>query len=83
MTPSNEQQSEMLDLLKRTHAWIDELQVAGLTEAAIVASVQSALTERLLRAGGVEAAVEWFEVHGRRVRVLGPQMLAAMREQGH
>lgn len=78
-----EQQAEMLDLLRRTHEWIDGMQAAGLAENAIVTAMQAALVERLLRAGGVAKAAEWLQGQADMVHKIGPMMLAEIRAQGH
>lgn len=80
--PTAAQHREMLDLLKSTHAWIDDLQIAGLEERVIVPAVFLALVERYLRAGGVDATVEWLQRKAEMVKHLGPTMLEEIRKQG-
>jgi hypothetical protein len=80
--PTAAQHSEMLDLMKQTHGWIDSLMVAGIPEKVIVPAMFTALCERHLRASGdVTVTVEWLQRHADMMLAMGPAMLAAIREQ--
>lgn len=76
--PTPEQHLEMLDVLKRTHAWIDSLQIAGLSEHVIVTSIHTALVERALRAAGVAKTAEWLQSQADMTAAVGHELLAAM-----
>tara|TARA_R110000787_G_scaffold20580_4_gene61082 strand:+ start:4337 stop:4591 length:255 start_codon:yes stop_codon:yes gene_type:complete len=80
--PTKAEQAEMIALVQRTHAWIDELQIAGMGENAIVAGIQAALVERLLRAGGVVRACAHLQGQADMVHQIGDAMLADIRAQG-
>ncbi len=80
--PTNEQRLEMLDVLKRAHAWIDTMQVAGIGENVIVVAIHSALIERALRAGGVAKTVEWLQGQADAVASGGSELLAEIKKQG-
>ncbi|WP_130752090.1 hypothetical protein [Sphingobium xenophagum] len=79
--PTQDQQDEMLDLLRRTHLWIDGMQTAGLDESIVVSAIHAALVERLLRAGGAEKAAQWLQAQATMTAQLGPAMIAEMRAQ--
>lgn len=81
--PTQNEQAEMIALMTRTHAWIDELQIAGMGENAIVAGIQAALVERLLRAGGVVRACAHLQGQADMVHQMGDAMLAELRTRGH
>jgi len=80
--PSGEQHRDMLDVLKRAHAWIDTMQVAGIGENVIVTAIHTALVERALRAGGVGKTAEWLQGQADMVAALGHELLAEIRKQG-
>jgi hypothetical protein len=82
MNPTNEQHLEMLDVLKRAHAWIDSMMVSGMAENTIVTAVHTALVERALRAGGVLKTVEWLQGQADMTHKFGPLMLAEIEKQG-
>ena len=80
--PTNDQRLEMLDVLKRAHAWIDTMQIAGIGENVVVTAIHTALVERALRAGGVAKAVEWLQGQADMVAAVGHELLAEIRKQG-
>lgn len=80
--PTPAQHTEMLDILKRTHAWIDGLQISGLNENVIVTSMHMALVERALRAGGVAKTAEWLQGVADMTAALGHELLAEIKRQG-
>jgi hypothetical protein len=80
--PTNNQHLEMLEVLKKAHAWIDTMQIAGIEEKVIVPAIHTALVERYLRAGGVSATVDWLKRQAEMARDLGPTMLEEIRKQG-
>jgi len=80
--PSGEQHREMLDVLKRAHAWIDAMQTAGIAENVIVTAIHTALVERALRAGGVAKTAEWLQGQADMVAALGHDLLAEINRQG-
>jgi hypothetical protein len=80
--PTNGQHGEMLRVLAQTHAWIDTMQIAGMSENVIVSAVHTALVERALRAGGVTATAEWLQGQADMVAALGHELLAELRKQG-
>ncbi|TMJ19554.1 MAG: hypothetical protein E6G92_07195 [Alphaproteobacteria bacterium] len=81
--PTQGERAEMLDLLKRTHAWIDGLMVGGVSENVAVTAMQVALIERLLRAAGVSATVEWLQRQADFTMAGGDQLLAEIKRAGH
>lgn len=80
--PTAVQHREMLDLLKRAHAWIDDLQIAGMAENTIVTAIHTALVERALRSGGVTKTVEWLQGQADMMHTMGPLLLEEIRKQG-
>lgn len=81
-SPTPGQRADMLDVLKRSHAWIDTMQTAGIAENTIVSAVHTALIERALRAGGVTATAEWLQSQADMVAALGHDLLAEIKRQG-
>lgn len=55
--PTNDQRREMIEVLNKTHALINSMQIAGLEEKVIVPAIHTALVERYLRAGGVSNSI--------------------------
>ncbi len=80
--PTHEQKLEMLDVLKRAHAWIDSMQIAGMAENTIVTAMHTALVERALRAGGVTKTVAWLRSQADMTHSMGPLLLAEITKQG-
>ena len=81
--PTTAQHHEMLDILKRTHAWIDDLMISGVAEKVIVPAILSALAERHLRASGdVIVTVEWLQRNADLLLAVGPEMLREIRASG-
>jgi hypothetical protein len=80
--PAPDQQLEMLDVMKRAHSWIDDLQIAGISERAIVCAIHTALVERALRSGGVAKTAEWLQAQADMAMHLGPAMLAQIERDG-
>ena len=80
--PTQDQRLEMLEVLKKSHAWIDTLQVAGMSENVIVTGIHMALVERALRAGGVAKTSEWLQGQADMVHSVGPLLLAEIEKQG-
>lgn len=81
-TPTGEQHRDMLDVLAQSHAWIDTMQIAGLSENVIVSGVHQAILERLVRAGGVAMTAEWLQSRADMVAGLGHELLAELQKQG-
>lgn len=80
--PTPAQKDEMLALVKRTHEWIDSLQIAGIEEMVIVPAMHLTLVERYLRAGGVAVTAEWLQSQADAIMVHGGDMLAELKRQG-
>ena len=80
--PTTDDRLEMLDILKKAHAWIDGLQIAGLSENVIVCGIHTALVERSLRAGGVQKTCQWLQGQADMVHTLGHQLLFEIDRQG-
>lgn len=79
--PTRAEHLEMIEVIKRTHTWIDSLMVAGVAEKGIVPAMLTALCERHLRASDdVSATVEWLQRHTDMLLALGPQMLDDLRK---
>lgn len=60
-------EAEMLDLLKRTHEFINSLQVAGIDERIAIVTMGNALIERVARSKGAAGTVEWLQGLARNV----------------
>jgi len=75
--------SEMLELRAKAQAWIDSLQIGGMSENAAVAAIHLALVERALVAGGVEKTAKWLRGMAEMVEMAGADLLALLREEGH
>jgi hypothetical protein len=82
MNPSQQQHLEMIDVMKKAHAWIDSMQIAGIEEKVIVPAIHTALVERYLRAGGVTKTVEWLQRQADLAHHLGAAMVAEQQKQG-
>ena len=80
--PSGAQHREMLEVMTKTHSWIDTMQIAGIGETVVVTAIHTALVERALRAGGVAKTVEWLQGQADMVAALGHDLLAEIRKQG-
>lgn len=74
--PTNDQRREMIEVLNKTHAFIDSMQIAGLEEKVIVPAIHTALVERYLRAGGVSKTVEWLQRQADMTAQIGNLLLA-------
>lgn len=53
-------EKELLDLVRRTHEFINSLQVAGIEERVIVTAMGHALIERVVRVSNAGGAVRWL-----------------------
>lgn len=80
--PTDDERREMLELMKKAHAWIDALQIAGIEENVVVTAIHTVLVERALRAGGAPKTAAWLQGQAEMVQQLGPQMLEAIIKEG-
>lgn len=76
----NDQIKDAKAVATRAQEWINAMQIAGMTENAIVTGLLQAITERALRAGGVERTSRWLRNHADFVDMAGPDLL---RELGN
>lgn len=67
--------NDSIELLGKTHSWIDSLIVAGVSERAASAAIMVAVTERALRASGPERTAEWIEGQADLIRRFGEAWL--------
>ncbi len=69
---------EAVRLQNQAREYLDALITAGVPEKIVVAAMQTALSERLLRSNTVAAAAEFLRGQAEMVEQFGPDLKAAM-----
>ncbi len=77
MTPNEETLIEARQINQQTHAWMDSLLTAGVSEAAAVTGAMNALIERALVSGGPEKTAKWLRGQARYTERHGGDLIAA------
>lgn len=77
--PDNGDLKEAWELRKRTQAWLEELQNAGVPTSVIASSTIAVLIELVLVDRGKEATVRWLEAQARLAGLIGDGLVATRK----